>query len=79
MTNDYTGGTFLQNGTRGRGVSNALPVNVDLSAFKNYRHRLVIAGGTNANMQVTAAPLKKSDEWHHEIPPRGGFILRLDK
>jgi hypothetical protein len=23
--------------------------------------------------------LENSDEWQHEIPPRGGFILRLDE
>ena len=60
------------------GTTNALPVDVDLSAFKNYRHRLVIAEGADANMQVTTAPLKNSAEWQHEIPARGGFILRLD-
>jgi hypothetical protein len=30
-------------------------------------------------MQVTIAPLEAAIEWRHEIPPRGGFVLRLDK
>ncbi|HEY3931763.1 MAG TPA: glycoside hydrolase family 97 catalytic domain-containing protein [Verrucomicrobiae bacterium] len=61
------------------GTSESLPVNLDLSAFKKFQHRLMISEGENANMQVNAAPLKSSNEWQHEIPPRGGFILRLDK
>jgi alpha-glucosidase len=61
------------------GTGDALPVNLDLSAFKKFRNRLMISEGENANMQVNAAPLENSNEWKHEIPPRGGFILRLDK
>jgi alpha-glucosidase len=61
------------------GTDKSLPVNLDLSAFKKFRHRFVIAEGDNSNMQVAVTPLKNSNEWQHEIPPRGGFILRLDK
>lgn len=61
------------------GTDKAFPVNLDLSAFEKFRHRLMVAEGGNANMQVNVAPLENSDEWKHEIPPRGGFILRLDK
>jgi hypothetical protein len=61
------------------GTGDALPVNLDLYMFKKFRHRLMISEGGNANMQVAVTPLENSDEWKHEIPPRGGFILRLDK
>jgi hypothetical protein len=61
------------------GTGDALPVKLDLSAFGKFRHRLMIAEGENANMQVNVSPVENSDEWKHEIPPRGGFILRLDK
>lgn len=61
------------------GTGGAMPVNLDLSAFKKFQHRLMISEGDNANMQVNVAPLENSDEWKHEIPPRGGFILRLNK
>lgn len=61
------------------GTDGALPVNLNLSAFKKFPHRLVIAEGENAKMQVTVVPLGDSDQWRHQIPPRGGFILRLDK
>jgi alpha-glucosidase len=60
------------------GTGDALPVNLDLSAFKKFRHRLMISEGENANMQVAVTPLEISDEWQHEIPPRGGFILRMN-
>ncbi|HZF02181.1 MAG TPA: glycoside hydrolase family 97 catalytic domain-containing protein [Methylomirabilota bacterium] len=61
------------------GTGESLPVNLDLSAFKKFRHRLMISEGANATMQVNAAPLENSNGWKREIPPRGGFILRLDK
>ena len=61
------------------GMNNSLPVDLDLSPFKKFKHRLAITEGTDAKMQVIATPLAKSNEWEHEIPPRGGFILRLDK
>jgi hypothetical protein len=61
------------------GTGESRPVTLDLSVFKKFRHRLLISEGENANMQVIAAPLANSDEWQHALPPRGGFILRLDK
>jgi alpha-glucosidase len=61
------------------GTGEALPADLDLSQFKDFRHRLMIAEGENANMQVAVTPLASSDVWHHTIPPRGGFILRLDQ
>ncbi|MDB6017478.1 MAG: glycoside hydrolase [Pedosphaera sp.] len=61
------------------GTTNGLPANLDLSLYKQYQHRIAITEGTNANMQVTAAPLENSTQWQHTIPSRGGFILRLNK
>jgi len=61
------------------GTSEILPIALDLSAFKKFPNWLMIAEGENANMQVTVTQPSKSDEWRQEIPPRGGFILRLTK
>jgi hypothetical protein len=61
------------------GTNESLPVNLDLSAFKKFHRRFAVVEDDDANMQVAVAPLEYSDEWKHEIPPRGGFILRLDK
>jgi len=61
------------------GTGEILPVNLDLSAFKQFQRRFAVVEGDNASMQVAIKPLKISNEWQHEIPPRGGFILRLDE
>jgi alpha-glucosidase len=61
------------------GTDKVLPVKVDLSPFKEFSKRIVVTEGRDATMQVSAARLAKSRSWKHDIPPRGGFILRLDK
>lgn len=61
------------------GTTNAMPVNLDLSAYKKFKKRFAVAEGADANMQVAVAPLADAKEWQHEMPSRGGFILRLDK
>jgi hypothetical protein len=61
------------------GTTNDLPVTLDLLPYKSYRHRIAITEGSDANMQVKAASLKGSEIWQHTVPPRGGFILRLDR
>jgi hypothetical protein len=61
------------------GTGDALPVQLDLKQFKHFHHRFMIAEGENANLQVAVSPLDNSNDWRHEIPPRGGFILRLDE
>jgi len=61
------------------GTGETLPVNLNLSAFKKFRHRLLIAEGEDAQMQVGVSSPANANEWQHQMPPRGGFILRLDK
>ncbi len=61
------------------GVTNSVPITLDLSPYKKFHHRIAITEGTDASMQVTAVALDDSSEWKHSIPSRGGFILRLDK
>jgi alpha-glucosidase len=61
------------------GTGQLLPVSLDLSAFKQFRHRFMVAEGKDANMQVSVTPLTNANGWHHEIPARGGFILRLNQ
>ncbi|HUE36691.1 MAG TPA: glycoside hydrolase family 97 catalytic domain-containing protein [Candidatus Acidoferrum sp.] len=61
------------------GVTNSLPVTLDLSPYKEYRHRIVVSEAADAKMQVAVASLGDSNQWQHTIPPRGGFILRLDE
>jgi len=61
------------------GTGETLPVTLDLSAFTSFPRRLLIAEGTNALMEVAVAPLENAATWAHPLPPRGGFILRLDQ
>jgi alpha-glucosidase len=61
------------------GTGEPLLVNLDLSAFSAFAKRLLIAEGTDASMQVSVAPLAAATQWQHTLPPRGGFILRLNK
>ncbi len=48
------------------------------SEFGKFHHRLAITEGADAAMQVSVAMVADSNRWQHELPPRGGFILRLD-
>ena len=61
------------------GTDTPLPVVLDLSLFNGFRHRLVITEGADASMQVSAAPPPFSNQWKHDLPPRGGFILRAQR
>lgn len=72
-----TGKTWFIAGING--MTKTLPVSLDLSAFSKFRHRSVISEGADSNMQVTVEPLASSSQWQHEVPARGGFIIRLDQ
>jgi hypothetical protein len=61
------------------GTKDPFPVQLDLSPFRKYRRRTLITEGTDSNLRVSATQLKVSKQWRHELPARGGFILRLDE
>ncbi len=61
------------------GTGEALPVDLDLSAFKRFPKRLALTEGVDANMQVVVVPVLPTAQRQHTIPPRGGFILRMDR
>ena len=61
------------------GTAEATPVELDLSAYHDFSKRVLIAEGSESAMTVNASTLPVADKWTHEMPPRGGFILRLDK
>ncbi len=61
------------------GASHRSRVALDLSPFRDFHRRMLIAEGVHAAMEVSAGPAPNSDHWSHTIPPRGGFILRLDR
>jgi alpha-glucosidase len=55
------------------------PVSLDLMAYGDYSQRLLIAEGVDAGMQVAVASVPSAPAWTHQLPPRGGFILRLNR
>ncbi|HEV2320373.1 MAG TPA: glycoside hydrolase family 97 C-terminal domain-containing protein, partial [Verrucomicrobiae bacterium] len=61
------------------GVTNALPVTLDLSPYRDYHHRILVSEAADAKMQVAVTTLTGSKQWRHTIPPRGGFIIRMDR
>ena len=61
------------------GTGDPLPLNLNLSAYRGFSKRQLIAEGSDIAMTVAVSPLPVSDQWPHEIPARGGFILRFDK
>jgi alpha-glucosidase len=61
------------------GTNDPLTVNLNLSSFKKFHQRFLVTEGKDPNMQVAVAPLEDLNSWQHEIPPRGGFILRLNE
>jgi hypothetical protein len=61
------------------GTKEKLPVNLDLSPFKDFPRRIALLEGQNPNMQIAASTLDYSVRWKHVLPARGGFILRFDQ
>jgi hypothetical protein len=61
------------------GSNKSLPIDLDLSGFGELPKRLLIAEGKDPAMQVAVSEVPSSEHWKHKMPPRGGFILRLDK
>lgn len=61
------------------GTTNNLPVTLDLSPYNKYSRRILVAEAADAKMQVAVTSIGDSKRWRHTLPPRGGFILRLDE
>ena len=61
------------------GTDESLTVHLDLSDFHKFSRRTLIAEGADAAMKVTADMAAVVDSWSHEMPSRGGFILRLEE
>jgi len=64
---------------RVNGTSAPLPLDLDLASFNTFTKRYAITEGKNASLQVIATRLPNADHWQHMVPPRGGFLLRLEK
>lgn len=69
-------GSWFIAGINGTGSSET--VALDLSGFSRFHRRLLVAEGNSAQMEVSCAAVPVMTQWKHELPPRGGFILRLN-
>jgi hypothetical protein len=61
------------------GTDAPMPISLDLMAYGDYSKRWLIAEGVDAAMQVAVVSVPPSPAWAHQLPPRGGFILRLNR
>ena len=61
------------------GTDSTCSIDLDLTEFKTWQHRRVIIEGDNPIMQVRVDSFDDTLHWSHEMPPRGGFIVRCDK
>jgi alpha-glucosidase len=61
------------------GTAELLIVHLDLSPYGPCARRTLLAEGSDPRMEIAASTVPGSPSWPHTLPPRGGFILRLDK
>jgi len=62
------------------GTGETLPVTLDLSSFRDHPKLTLIHEGADARTQLAAEEAgKTAATWKREVPPRGGFVLRLDR
>ncbi len=61
------------------GTGGPLPLDLDLSAFREFPKRCLVAEARDVAMQVEVSTIAPSRRWKHQLPARGGLILRLDK
>ncbi|MGL4400326.1 MAG: glycoside hydrolase family 97 catalytic domain-containing protein, partial [Luteolibacter sp.] len=60
------------------GSTGSQPLSLDLADFAGYPKRVLVDEAGDARQDLTAKLIHSSDQWQHTLPPRGGFVLRLD-
>jgi len=61
------------------GTNERLPVKLDLKPYRKFTDRTLIAEAAIAGTEVVVTTVAQGNVWSHTLPPRGGFILRLDR
>jgi alpha-glucosidase len=61
------------------GSTSPQSLSVDLAEFGEYARRIVVEEGNQPRLDLAVKTLSASDSWQYTIPPRGGFVLRLEK
>jgi hypothetical protein len=60
------------------GSEEAQSFTLDLAAFAMHPRRTLIQEGDDAVMKLISKSISTAPHFQHSIPPRGGFVLRLD-
>lgn len=61
------------------GNSTPQPVSLDLTAFIDCAKRTLVDEASDARQDLAAKTIAPSNQWQHIMPPRGGFVLRLER
>ncbi|HTH49670.1 MAG TPA: glycoside hydrolase family 97 catalytic domain-containing protein [Candidatus Limnocylindria bacterium] len=61
------------------GTSQARDIALDLRPFRGSDRATLLAEGTDPVTLIRSTTLERPRKWHHILPPRGGFILRLER
>ncbi|HTI73214.1 MAG TPA: glycoside hydrolase family 97 catalytic domain-containing protein [Candidatus Limnocylindria bacterium] len=61
------------------GTGDPLPIDLDLRPYRSFRHWRLIAEGADPKMEMAVTKVQPDSHWKHTLPPRGGFVLRLEK
>jgi hypothetical protein len=49
-----------------------------MSGFAGFPQRILVTETGDALHDLATKAINTSDPWQHTIPPRGGFVLRID-
>lgn len=60
------------------GSNDPRSVTLDLAEFATHQTRTLIHEGDAASLNFAVKSVGTASHWQHSIPPRGGFVLRLD-
>lgn len=61
------------------GTSGEHELSLDLADFAGFPRRILVHETGDVRQELAAKTLKASARWQHTLPPRGGFVLRLDR
>lgn len=60
------------------GSNESQPLTLGMSGFAGFPQRILVTETGDALHDLATKAINTSDPWQHTIPPRGGFVLRLD-
>ncbi len=61
------------------GSTSPQSLSLDLADFADYPRRILVEEAGEPRLDLAVKSLSASAQWQHTIPPRGGFVLRLER